>query len=793
MKKLYMLTLACTLCCIATTHAQITRYWRGGANGLWSSTSNWSADGVSTGASVPNSSNDIAVFDQGTPTVNVSGAVTLLSLVVTNNVTAKITATANSTFQLTGPTTTNYALRVDAGSRLENINDPGVGFIFQFNNNAKGLVNGTWYFGASGAGAGGSSYTLPAATGQGNRLDINGTMILGLGAVPHTLASAAGYCFFNGGSECRVERNGGGTPVATWASTSTINITGNTNVVTAINVVSPYTIGNLVYNSPGLTSNLTWALPTSLVVGGNFQVLNTNNNNLILGFAGAAGATINYTVNGNFELSGNSIITLGNSNPGVDASWILQVNGSYSQTGGTFNLRDASVSTATYPTELRIKGNFTQTAGTFGSPATANPANEIYAVELNGTTVQTINISSGTIDNTNNVVTLRMNNVNGAVLAAPLSVGRLSWATANKGKITSGTNLLMVNNIANDALTVNSPGTNAFVSGLVGRRTNAAAALTLPTGATSYRPVDVIPNTATLSSYSGQYVASSYGVTAVSTPLYKVSNAEYWNISKMSGSDAAVQLTVSGAVPGAFGPDKLVVAHFNSGTSEWESVKGTTGTELTPGNSTTGTVTSDVLSSFSPFTFGVVPGSPLPVYLVSFNAKKVSNTAAKLDWTITASSNPDRFEVLRSEDGANFSAIGTVKAATQQLTFTFQDNQLPKKTTYYQLRMIDQQGVVMMSKIVSVFNNGEGWLINSMMPTLVTSQAKLNISASSRANIRLAVTDMYGRIVHQQQSALSAGSQDVWLNLSALPAGAYQVTGILENGVKTGSIRFVKQ
>ena len=793
MKKLYMLTLACTLCCIAATHAQTTRFWRGGANGLWSSTTNWSADGVTTGASVPNSSNDIAVFDQGAPTVNVSGAVTLLSLVVTNNVTAKITATANSTFQLTGTTTTNYALRVDAGSRLENINDPGAGFIFQFNNNAKGLVNGTWSLAASGAGGGGSSYTLPTPTGQGNRLDINGTMILGLGAVPHTLASAAGYCFFNGGSECRVERNGGGTPVATWASTSTINITGNTNVVTAINVVSPYTIGNLVYNSPGLTSNLTWALPTSLVVGGNFQVLNTNNNNLILGFAGAAGATINYTVNGNFELGGNSIITLGNSNPGVDASWILQVNGSYSQTGGTFNLRDASVTTANYPTELRIKGNFTQTAGIFGSPAAANPANEIYAVELNGTTVQTINISSGTIDNTNNVVTLRMNNVNGAVLAAPLSVGRLSWATANKGKITSGTNLLMINNIANDAVTVNSPGTNAFVSGLVGRRTNTTAALTLPTGATSYRPVDVLPGTATLSSYSGQYVASSYGVTAVSTPLYKVSNAEYWNISKLSGSDAAIQLTVSGAVPGAFGPDKLVVAHFNSGTSKWESVKGITGTELTPGNSTTGTVTSDVLSSFSPFTFGVVPGSPLPVYLVSFNAKKVSNTAAKLDWTITASSNPDRFEVLRSEDGSNFSAIGTVKAATQQLTFTFQDNQLPKKTTYYQLRMIDQQGVVMMSKIVSVFNNGEGWLINSMMPTLVTSQAKLNISASSRANIRLAVTDMYGRIVHQQQSALSAGSQDVWLNLSALPAGAYQVTGILDNGAKTGSIRFVKQ
>lgn len=792
MKKLYMLTLACTLCCIATTHAQ-TRYWRGAADGLWSSTANWSEDGVTTGASVPNSATAIAVFDQGAPTVNVSGAVTLLSLVVTNNITTKITATANASFTLIGTTTTNYALRIDGGSRLENINAPNAGFLFNFANSAKGLVNGTWYLGASGAGTGGSAYTLPAATGQGNRLDVNGTLIMGMGAAPHTLASAAGYCFFNGGSECRVERDGGGTPVATWASTSTINITGNTSTVTAINVVSPYTIGNLVYNS-SLGANLTWALPPNLVVGGHFQVLNTNNKNLTLGFAGNPGATVTYNVTGNFELGNNSIVTLGNSNPGVDCSWIMQVNGNYSQTGGTFNLRDASVTTATYPTELRIKGNFTQTAGTFGSPATANPAaSEIYAVELNGNALQTINISSGTIDNANNVVTLRMNNVNGAVLAAPLSVGRLSWNSANKGKITTGVNVLTVNNAANDALSVSGSGNNAFVAGPVARKTTGTAVLVMPTGATGYRPVEVLPSAAASSTYQAEYVSGSYPTTATSLPLYKVSTAEYWNVSKIAGSDAALRFSLAAAVPGVGAADKLVVAHFNSGTNRWESAKGTTGTELTPGNTATGSVTSEVLSSFSPFTFGAVPGSPLPVYLVNFNAKKVSATAAKLDWAITASSNPDRFEVLRSEDGSSFSAIGTVKAAAQQLTFTFQDNQLPKKTTYYQLRMIDQQGVVMMSKIVSVFNNGEGWLINSMMPTLVTSQAKLNISASSRANIRLAVTDMYGRIVHQQQSALSAGSQDVWLNLSTLPAGAYQVTGILENGVKTGSIRFVKQ
>ncbi|MBO9634711.1 MAG: hypothetical protein J7578_16475, partial [Chitinophagaceae bacterium] len=352
-------------------------------------------------------------------------------------------------------------------------------------------------------------------------------------------------------------------------------------------------------------------------------------------------------------------------------------------------------------------------------------------------------------------------------------------------------------------LTINNPdpssvagdGSNAYVAGgPVTRRSNTTAQLTMPTGGSSYRPVQILPVDGTLSTYSAQYYGSGYSSLAVALPLSKVSIAEYWNISKISGSDASISLSLAGPVPGAGSSDKIVIAHYNTGTSQWESVKSTTGGgEISPGNASAGSALTEIMSSFSPFTFGVLPGAPLPVYLVSFNAKKLSNTSAKLDWVITTNSNPDRFEILRSDDGVSFHNIGTVKAGDQQLVYSFVDAQLPKRTAFYQLRMIDLQGVVTMSKIVSVFNSGEGWAINSMMPTLVTGQAKLNISASGRANLRLAVTDMYGRIVLQQQTSLSAGSQDVWLNFSSLPAGAYQITGYLDNGMKTGSFRFIKQ
>ncbi|WP_127130232.1 hypothetical protein [Pseudoflavitalea rhizosphaerae] len=790
MKKLYMLTLACTLCCIATSHAQ-TRYWVGPVNGNWSNPANWS-DGSVSGVSVPNGGTYVAIFETGAPVVNVDiTSISLLSLIVRNGVTAKIYSSSTATITASGTGSPDYALLIETGSRLEDSVSADVPFNFELSNGSRTLIDGTWYFGGHNSvslPSNGPYFTLPSASPT-YRMDVNGSLIIGNKGWMNTPTNSTNFLYFNANAELWIARDGLYTPRATWAPTSTIRITGSVTGAAAINGLTTFSIGNLIFDCAGMANEIGWALPRGLTISGNFQVLNTNNNNLVLAFSFAGpGTAPEYLVNGSFEIGNNAWVTLGNNNNSLDKASSLQVDGDFVQSGGRFDLRGSAITAATQPTVLKIKGNFVQSAGTFGCASEVTGAN-LFVVELNGNAPQNVDIASNTIDNSTNQVKLRMNNVNGAALLKPLTTGQLEW-TGSNGIITANGNALTVGNA--DAGSVSGAGANAFVAGgAVVRKTSANVAYSFPVGGTAYRPCVVTPEDATASEYSARYYPTSYGNTATSTPLYKVSTAEYWDISRSSGSNASITLSLAAAVPGAFGPDKVVVAHFNG--SSWESAKGTTGTEITPGNSSTGSATSEILSSFSPFTFGVVPGSPLPVYLVTFNGKKLTNTSAKLDWTITASSNPDRFEILRSEDGTSFHQIGTVRAAAQQLSFSFVDEQLPKKTVYYQLRMIDQQGVVNMSKIVTIFSNAEGWVINSMMPTLVTSQAKLNISASSRASIRLAVTDMYGRIVHQQQTALSAGSQDIWLNFSKLPAGAYQITGYLDNGQKTGSFRFIKQ
>ncbi|NML21004.1 hypothetical protein HHL16_08980 [Pseudoflavitalea sp. G-6-1-2] len=798
MKKIYMLTVAWVFIVVASGYAQSTKYWRGPAGGNWNNVANWSDDGISTPASSVPGPLDVAIFNQGSPVVNVDfgTAYKLKSLVVTGNITVKLVAATAATIDVSGDGSTDYGLKIDAGSRLEDSTSADVSFKFNFADNSRGLVNGTWYFGghSSVTGTNGPTYSLPVANTFTNRLDVNGTVIVSQKCFPFTGSSGSTYIYFNDNSEYRHAMNGVGLVRAKWAVNSTIRITGITTNPPATNMPSSAEIGNLVIDCPNIVNDgMNLALPNNLNIKGNLQFLNTNNKRFEIGAVNFPTNPINYTIEKNLEISANSNVSLGGVTANATKSWIVQVNGNFIQSGGTFNIRDAATVNATAVTELKIKGNMLQTAGTFGAASTANAsATDLFVVELNGAAAQTVGINSGTIDNAGNYVMLRINNSgSGITLTKPLAVGRLIW-TGNKGKITaSAANALTVNNPALTA--VSGQAANGYVAGKMIRRTNQATAYELPVGGAAYRPCHVIPNAATVSSYAAEYVTGAYSVIAVTSPLTKVSNSEYWNIDLVSGVPASVQLTLNGAVNGASALNEITVAHFNTGTNKWESAKGATGTVLTPGNSSSGTVKSDVMNSFSPFTFGVLPGSALPVYLVSFNAKKLSSSTAKLEWTITTNSDPDRFEILRSDDGINFRQIGTVRAVGSQLSYTYQDDQLPAKTAYYKLRMLDVKGLENQSRIVTVFNSVEGLVINSMLPTLVTSQAKLNISTAGRTNLRLAVTDMYGRVVYQQQTALAAGSQDIFLQLGQLAAGAYQVTGYLENGQRTTSIRFIKQ
>ncbi|MBL0135635.1 MAG: hypothetical protein IPP79_17485 [Chitinophagaceae bacterium] len=214
----------------------------------------------------------------------------------------------------------------------------------------------------------------------------------------------------------------------------------------------------------------------------------------------------------------------------------------------------------------------------------------MYILELNGSTNQTIT-STGTINNSTNEVSLRLNNAAGVTLASPLTVGKLSFNSASKGKLTTtSTNVLTIANTGTHALVVNSPSSLGFVNGPVRRATASTSSYLLPTGkGSTYDPNAVVPNSVTPSVYQSEYFNSAYSDLSVVSPLSGVSNQEYWQMSVVSGANAAVELTLTGAVPGAVVTDAVGVAHYTG--ADWSDLNAG-GIIIIPGNSTTGTTRS---------------------------------------------------------------------------------------------------------------------------------------------------------------------------------------------------------
>ncbi len=200
-------------------------------------------------------------------------------------------------------------------------------------------------------------------------------------------------------------------------------------------------------------------------------------------------------------------------------------------------------------------------------------------------------------------LTLNTGGATGALLSGGVLTVNGGLVLTN-GKInTDATNLLVVGSGANVTTGTNS----SYINGPVQINTNAAAAYILPIGKNNlYRPVIITPATAVASVFKAENFNLSYtDVANVTTPLTGVSNVEYWDIARISGSNASVSLSLDGnAVPGVTSASELVVAQYTGST--WVSVNAAA---INPGDLSFGVARSSVLGSFGSFTFGIKPAS----------------------------------------------------------------------------------------------------------------------------------------------------------------------------------------
>ncbi|TZF81166.1 hypothetical protein FW774_19125 [Pedobacter sp. BS3] len=150
--------------------------------------------------------------------------------------------------------------------------------------------------------------------------------------------------------------------------------------------------------------------------------------------------------------------------------------------------------------------------------------------------------------------------------------------------------------------------------------------------------------------------------------------------------------------------------------------------------------------------------STLPVTLTSFTAKK-QGTTALLNWQTASEQDNAYFDILRSQDGSNFSSIARVTGkgtTTEYSTYTFTDFNPQNGLNYYRLKQVDQNGN---EKILADAYADMGLTDEHLNVYADASQQKVNlfVYAHTEGPATVQITDISGHAIANASVALTKG------------------------------------
>ncbi len=186
------------------------------------------------------------------------------------------------------------------------------------------------------------------------------------------------------------------------------------------------------------------------------------------------------------------------------------------------------------------------------------------------------------------------------------------------------------------------------------------------------------------------------------------------------------------------------------------------------------------------FDFGI-SNIPLPLKLVSFTAQLKPVNKADLAWTTVFEENVNRFVIQKSQDGTNFTNIGTVKAtgfSSNVVNYNFTDDlelNPSLNIIYYRLQSIDNDGKFEYSEIRILKLSNTSQLNITVFPNPVNNDLRVTIPAywqNKKVKYEVALTN--GQVVKTIEKMRS--NQTEVFDLSHLSSGVYIIKAT-SNGV----------
>jgi hypothetical protein len=347
-------------------------------------------------------------------------------------------------------------------------------------------------------------------------------------------------------------------------------------------------------------------------------------------------------------------------------------------------------------------------------------------------------------------------------------------------------NLLLNNtlDVGSNTLTINDGGkvtpsggsSSKYVKGSIKKKGNDAFTFPLGDGG-KWARLKISASRNSGDAYTASYTNSGSSKSGTGSNLHSVSNVEHWDLSYnnnvASPSRDVTLYWEDASFSGISNLNDLVIAHWNTSNTEWESLGQSTTSGSTSSN---GSITVNGVSNFSPFTFGSNSNNnSLPVELLHFTAQKTGDHVS-LKWA-TASETNNRHFVVQKRIDDQWQAIGTVEGqgtTTSKHSYTFEDREYQQgNTAYYRLKQVDFDGSYEYSEVRAVSSELAEAFRFITHPNPVRDRLILTLNAVHPEKATVVIRNALGQQVLSRRISLQKGRNRQALSLKFLKGGPY--------------------
>jgi hypothetical protein len=185
---------------------------------------------------------------------------------------------------------------------------------------------------------------------------------------------------------------------------------------------------------------------------------------------------------------------------------------------------------------------------------------------------------------------------------------------------------------------------------------------------------------------------------------------------------------------------------------------------------------------------------PLPIELLTFDGfPQGSNN--KLLWKTASELNNNYFELERSSDAINFTAIGRVQGSGNSTTmreYTAVDENPNKGVTYYRLNQVDYNGQSSSSGIISIDRNRKDFGIKAIRPNPTNDNVNIDFYSLEKASLRIQILNHVGSVVSEQMVIVEEGNNTLVSQLKEQPQGMYTIRIINDKSGWSGVSKVIK-